>query len=244
MNIVYVWDADYPWDVRTEKVCAALTAAGHSVHIAARNRAWSPAVETLPEGTVHRMPPWRALGRRGDAALSLPAFFNPRWIAHLRRVIRAARAEVLVVRDLPLCPTALWVGRRARIPVVFDMAEHYPAMIRGTWDAGRAGPLDVLVRNPRAAEMVERWCLPRVDRVITVIPESAARVVALGVAPARVSVVNNTPPASRVHETAPRPARAAGEPLRLVYMGLMEVGRGITDLLDAVGLLRDRGPRR
>jgi hypothetical protein len=31
ITIVYLWDADYPWDVRTEKVTATLTAAGHDV---------------------------------------------------------------------------------------------------------------------------------------------------------------------------------------------------------------------
>jgi hypothetical protein len=57
MRIVYLWDADYPWDVRTEKVCAALTAAGHEVRIAARNRGWRDEAERRPEGTVHRMRP-------------------------------------------------------------------------------------------------------------------------------------------------------------------------------------------
>ena len=58
LKIVYLWDADYPWDVRTQKVCSALSDAGHEVHIVARNRAWSPARQQLPEGTVHRMPAW------------------------------------------------------------------------------------------------------------------------------------------------------------------------------------------
>ena len=38
MNILKVWDGEYPWDVRTEKVCRALTSRGHSVHMVARNR--------------------------------------------------------------------------------------------------------------------------------------------------------------------------------------------------------------
>ena len=137
MRIVYLWDADYPWDVRTEKVCAALTAAGHDVVIAARNRGWRAERERLAEGTVRRMRPWRWMGRRMDGILSFPAFFSPRWTGLLAAAVRESDAELVIVRDLPLCPAAIRVARRAGIPVVLDMAENYPAMIKGIWDSGR-----------------------------------------------------------------------------------------------------------
>ena len=31
MRVCKIWDADYPWDIRVEKVVDALGAAGHSV---------------------------------------------------------------------------------------------------------------------------------------------------------------------------------------------------------------------
>lgn len=240
MRLGYVWDCEYPWDVRTEKVCAALAAAGHDVHILARNRERAPLAEARAEGMVHRMAPLPWLGRRLDRATSFPAFFNPRWARHVLGVARRAGVELLAVRDLPLAPTALWAGRRLGIPVVIDMAENYPAMIRETWDAGRQGPLDILVRNPSAVEAVERWALPRADRVVVVVEESAARIRALGVRPERIAVVSNTPPLERV-QAPPRPARDRAAPLELVYLGLMEVARGVADVLRAVRILRDRG---
>src|SRR5690349_20615071 len=102
LRIVYVWDADYPWDVRTEKTCLALTEAGHDVHIVARNRKWSPLTERLPEATVHRMAPWRWAGQRLDGALGFPAFFSPRWRGLLDRTVRAVSADVIIARDVPL----------------------------------------------------------------------------------------------------------------------------------------------
>lgn len=239
MRIVYLWDADYPWDVRTEKVCAALTDAGHHVVIAARNRGWRAQTERLPEGTVRRMRPWRRIGRRMDGILSFPAFFSPRWTGLLADAVREADAELVIVRDLPLCPAAVRVARRFRIPVILDMAENYPAMLRETWEAGRRRPWDVLVRNPALAAAVERWCLPRVDRVIAVVAESAKRLVGLGVPAARIDVVSNTPPRMRAL-TITRDVRI-GTPLSLVYVGLMEVPRGIRELLDAVAELRREG---
>jgi glycosyltransferase involved in cell wall biosynthesis len=241
VKILYVWDADYPWDVRTEKICAALTAAGHEVHIAARNREWRAVTESLPEGRVHRMPPWRWAGRGLDGALSFPAFFNPRWLRLLAGTIRRVRPDLVLVRDLPLCPTAIWAARRAGIPVMLDMAENYPAMIRAVWAAGRQRFWDVLARNPRAVAWVERWCLPRLDGVLVVVEESGERLRALGVPAERITVVSNTPSRDRV--AASRPARPPGEVLRLVYLGLMEIPRGVGDLLHAVRRLTDGGLR-
>jgi glycosyltransferase involved in cell wall biosynthesis len=241
-GLVYVWDADYPWDVRAEKVCASCTEAGYDVHIVARNRAWRSLVETLPEGTVHRMTPWRVVGRRLDGLLSFPAFVNPRWVRHLAHAVRTVRPKVLVVRDLPLCPTAIWVGRRFDVPVVLDMAENYPAMMRKNFEAGRHRLIDYAVRNPAAVAAVERYCLPRVDGVLVVVEESAARIERLGVDASRITLVSNTPPLARVEGRPAARGGDAGGPLTLVYVGILEVPRGITDLIEAVRLLRGSTP--
>ena len=239
-RVLYVWDADYPWDIRTEKVCRTLATAGYEVGIVARNRAWQQEREALPEGVVYRMRPWRLVGRRVDGLLGFPAFVNPRWITHLARGIRRHRPAVLMVRDLPLCPTAVWVCRWFRLPVVLDMAENYPAMIKALWEAGRTGPWDWAVRNPRAIAAVERYCLPRVDRVIVVVEESADRIAALGVPRDRIAIVSNTPPRSRAASAVVR-QKPAGDGLVVVYLGLMEVPRGVGDAIEAVARLARSG---
>lgn len=235
-RVLYVWDADYPWDVRTEKVCRALVEAGHPVAIAARNSAWRADDEVLPEGRVLRMRPWRRLGPTLERQSSFPAFFNPRWVSHLIDAARQHGADLIMVRDLPLAPTALWVARRLGLPVVLDMAENYPAMIRDNWRTGRAKALDILVRNPALIARVERYVLPRMDHVITVVEESSDRVEALGVPRDRITCVSNRPPAARVRETTPRVQDAAGS-VRFTYLGLMEMPRGIVDVLDAAAVL-------
>ena len=241
-RVLYVWDSDYPWDVRTEKVCRALGEAGHPVAIAARNAAWRPIDEVLPEGRVLRMRPWRRVGPALDRRSTFPAFFNPRWISHLIDAARQHRADLIMVRDLPLAPTALWVARYLGLPVVLDMAENYPAMIRDIWRTGRARPLDVFVRNPSLIALVERYVLPRMDHVITVVQESSDRVEALGVPTERITCVSNRPPATRVQEAAPKRPPSTG-PVRFTYLGLMEMPRGIVDVLEATALLeRDAAP--
>ena len=238
-RILYVWDADYPWDVRTEKICRSLVLAGFPVAIAARNRARRPAREDLPEGTVYRLPAVDWLPTALDDLTSLPAFLNPRWIGHLANTARDFRPDVVIVRDLPLCPTAIWEARRLGLPVILDMAENYPAMIADIWKAGRQHALDFLVRNPRAVRKVEQYCLNRVDGVLAVVEESKHRIVGLGYDPARVTIVSNTPPASRamVARPVPRPGR-----LTVVYLGMMELTRGVGELIAAAGQLRATVP--
>ncbi len=242
LRIVYVWDADYPWDVRTEKVCRALTDAGHEVHIVARNRAWRPPEEQLPEGRVHRMHPWRPVGRRADGVLGFPAFFSPRWRRLVDRVVRTTRADVVVARDLPLCPTAIRSARRAGIPVLFDMAENYPAMMRSIWEAGRQRWTDVLVRNPRATAAVERYCLSRVAHIVVVVEESRDRLIEMGVSPERITVVSNTPPRARAAGSSVLRDRPPGASIEIAYLGRMEIPCGILDLIEAMALLRDHHP--
>jgi glycosyltransferase involved in cell wall biosynthesis len=239
-GVVYVWQADYPWDVRVEKIAHALTAAGFDTHIAARNRGWSPTTEALPEATTHRLPPWRWVGRRLDAALQSPIPINPRWIAHLAEIVRRARPGVIMVRDVPLAPTAIWTGRRFGVPVVLDLAENYPAMLEDIWGAGRQRPLDSLFRNPRVAAALEAYAVRRADHVVVVVDENAERVARLGVPRHRITVVTNTPPRDRAQRAHAEPARRADGRLEVVYLGILELPRGLAEAIDAVGILRAR----
>jgi glycosyltransferase involved in cell wall biosynthesis len=223
-----------------EKVSKSLTAAGHHVHIVARNRDSRIQREELAEGTVHRLQPWPVLGRRLDALTQFPAFFNPRWVSTVVNTARATRSDVILVRDLPLAPTGIWAARRLGIPVVFDMAENYPAMCASLFENGVRKRTDFLVRNPRIVRRVEDWVLHNVDHTLVVVEESRDRLIAAGVAPDRISVVCNTPVRARLEELKPREHRA-DEPLELVYLGLLEVARGIAYLIDAVAECKRRG---
>ncbi|MEX1258871.1 MAG: glycosyltransferase family 4 protein [Gemmatimonadota bacterium] len=243
MRVLKLWTSEYPWDVRVEKVCQALTAGGHAVHLLARNRTRDALRETFPECVVHRMRPWSRLGRRMDAASQFPAFCNPRWMRHILKVGRAEQVDLILCRDLPLAPAAVWAGRRLGVPMVLDMAENYPAMIRDLWLTGATRFGDTLVRNPRAVEAVERWTVRRAGHIVVVVEESRDRLVALGVPPDRITVVGNTPSASRL-DRFPFPRPRDEEPrgrLEVVYLGLLEKARGVGTAIEAVALCRDRG---
>jgi glycosyltransferase involved in cell wall biosynthesis len=239
-SAVYVWQSDYPWDVRVEKVTRALKGVGYDTHLVARNERWDVPTEALPEALAHRLRPWTWAGRRIDGALQIPAFFNPRWLGHLSATVQRVRPSVIIVRDVPLAPTAIWVGRWLKVPVILDMAENYPAMLEDVWTVGRQAPWDFVARSPRMASIVEAYSARRVDHVVVVVEENADRIAALGVPRDRITVVSNTPPRARAQLAPPPATKKAGERLEVVYLGILEIPRGLFEAIDAVRILRDR----
>jgi glycosyltransferase involved in cell wall biosynthesis len=149
------------------------------------------------------------------------------------------------VRDLPLAITAVFAARALRIPVILDLAENYPAMLRDMWRLASFRPSNVFVRNPWIAEWVERYALARVDHTIVVVEESASRLVRQGIDRSRISVVSNTPPCERAEnlDHLPRPGDLPpGDPI-LLYLGNLDPGRGVDTLIAAMPQVLRRAPR-
>jgi glycosyltransferase involved in cell wall biosynthesis len=140
---------------------------------------------------------------------------------------------VLLVRDLPLALAAVAVGRRHKVPVILDMAENYPAMLRDVTRFERFRPHNVLVRNPALAGVVERIATRLVDHVIVVIEEARDRLVEAGVPAERISIVRNTPKVESTRFPAEwgAPATDASR-LTLAFVGGLEPMRGLEAALE------------
>jgi glycosyltransferase involved in cell wall biosynthesis len=243
LSICKVWDADYPWDIRVEKVSMSLTAAGHTVHLVCRNAARRPRREVDGRLVIHRLPVApRALGPL-HVMCNFPHPANPVWAHAIWRVARGSRADVILVRDLPLAIPAALIGRRLSIPVVLDMAEHYAAMLEDRLRYTPTGTLDRLARRPAFARVVERLALRLVDRVIVVVEESRDRLLAAGVAADRLTVVGNTPRLDQWEEIAPaeRPLSSGEDGLALIYLGNLDGSRGVDVVIRAIHQLKAKG---
>ena len=245
MVICKIWDADYPWDVRVEKVCQSLRQK-HEVHLVCRNTSRRARYEEADGIYIHRLPliPFN-LGWL-NRAVGFPAFFNPVWIFAVWCVVRRYRASVIVVRDLPLALTALMMGRWAGIPVVLDMAENYPAMIEDLWGQ-KFCLMNYFVRNPALVRLVEKICVRYVDHILVVVEESRRRLIDLGVPAEKISLVMNTPTLERfngVTSGAPTStAQKRQEKLTLIYLGLLEWPRGLETAIRAIHEVRALLPR-
>lgn len=242
MIVHLIWDADYPWDVRIEKVANSLIRAGHEVHLTCRNTKRSARYEHVDGLHIHRLPKLSLLPHKLSKALSFPLFFNPLWLHSIWKVSKNSKANCILVRDLPLCPAALFLARALRIPCVLDMAECYPEMLRCTWEFGGFKIQNIVLRNPWLADLVERYCIKRLDMILVMIDESRTRLLEMGVNPERLRIVSNTPrlpiPNTRVDS-----ANIPDEPLRLVYIGLLNPSRGLDTVIQGARELLRLGVR-
>src|SRR5262249_47457492 len=242
MRICKIWDGDYPWDVRVEKVATALAGAGHEMHLVCRNQARRQRREWDQGFMIHRLQALPAVFGPANTLWNFPYPFNPAWIRVITQVIRETKADLILVRDLPMALPAAIIGKAFGIPVVLDMAENYPAMLRDRLRYVPTGLLGRLVRSPALARFVERVTVRLVDHILVVIEESRERLIQLGVPPGRLTVVRNTPKLDQVRvvrDLSFAPDTEAGT--TLVYLGNLDGGRGLDVVIRAVRLLADGG---
>jgi len=244
-TILYVYDGDWPWRAtRVGKETRSLAAAGHRVVLISRNDRRQPRAEETPWMTVRRLPYVRA--RSLNRIINFPFPVNPVWFFSILRAAADCSADCILVRDLPLALTALSVGRRLGIPVVYDMAEVYPEFLRDRVEFGRASLIDRVVKNAAAASFVERAVLRRADSVIVVSEESRERCLAMGVRPDRVIHVGNTPEDLEAIDAVRRdPARddPAFQDFVLLFVGLLMWDRGVADAVNALAAIRRVFPK-
>lgn len=246
MNIIYIWDADYPWDVRVEKICRSLVTAGHEVHIVSRNLKRNP-IYTEEKGLhIHRIKNWK--NDKMNYFMSFPAFFNPFWKQFIDSVIQQHSIHIIIVRDLPMAVAGVRAGKRHGLPVVFDMAEDYVALLKGIWNHSKFKGVNLLVRNPYIAKLVERYVFKNVDHTLVVVEEAKNLVLAAGVTSDRISTVSNTPELSKI-EVSCHNNNITGEiGLRIrksysaIYTGGIQKGRGIQTVIDAIPLIVQKIP--
>jgi glycosyltransferase involved in cell wall biosynthesis len=244
MNILYIWDSDYPWDIRVEKICSALHDAGHTIHIAARNLKSLPALEEINGIHVHRMRAWK--NEKINYALSFPVFFSPAWIRLVNGLVKKNAIDLIIVRDLPLAITGLIAGKKAKIPVVFDMAENYVELVRSIWDKRKYQGINLIVRNPFFAKLVAEYAIKRFDHVLVVIDEAAKVVEKSGGNPDRITIVNNTPVLEvfKKQESDILDEKSAKIKNRfsVIYVGGVTLGRGLQVLLQAMPTIIEKIP--
>lgn len=242
MRILKIYDGDYPWDVRVEKMLRTLSTSGHEVTLLARNRQGRPRNEDIENVMIRRLPADGMSGALG----SFPAFFHPAWVRAAGQVTRASSPERILVRDLPLAPLGLWLARRIGVPAIIDMAEPYPEALRSNWQFDSLGGLDHVLRSPRLADLIERRVLRHAPRTLVVSEESGERLERLGLPRSRWTLVGNTPELDRLDATGKRtPTLSPGWPGRavLIFSGILVGDRGVEVAIRGLArLVRERGP--
>ena len=244
-TILYIWDADYPWDVRVEKICRSLISGGYEVHIASRNLKNNPTFENDRELNIHRMKNWN--NDRINYAFSFPVFFSPLWKRFLDSIITRHSVDLIIVRDLPMAIAGVLAGRRHGLPVIFDMAEDYVAMIRDIWRARKYQGLNLIVRNPYLAKIVEKYSVQNASHIFIVAEEAKKVIVNAGGNLKNTTVVGNTPSLeiffSKNHMYIPsEKLEIIKKRFSVIYTGGIQNGRGIQTVIGAIPHLIEKIP--
>jgi glycosyltransferase involved in cell wall biosynthesis len=240
MRICYIYQDQYPWDVRVDKIMNSLADMNYEGHIVCRNRDGLPRKEWVRENLcIHRL--WTTSNSMLRNIINFPAFFSPFWLHEIFAVVKESRPDLIIVRDLPMATAALIVGKLTSLPVIMDMAEDYPAMIQDTWTFRGPRPLDYVLRNPKLLRMLEKWLVPRLDGFLVVSNLSKERVQKLiGSLQKPIWVVGNTPQLqpneTNTHAIVQKLRKFSG--LILLYVGGLEEGRGLETVIRAVPLIK------
>jgi glycosyltransferase involved in cell wall biosynthesis len=235
-----ILQTDFPPDIRIEKELSSLC--GHyQVYLLANNKNQNERVEKSENLTILRLPKFSALPQKAAIALRMPLFFNPLWLLLIFNAVKKYKIDYIHVHDLPLAQSALWIGRIKKKPVVYDMHENYPAVMK-LWL--KDSKLNWILKNPFLAAILDRHCLKKATKLIAVVEERKTDLVNSGIASQKIHVVSNTIQLTRfqafdLDQTIINKYLAN---LTLVYIGFLGSDRGLDTAISGVSLLLDKLP--
>lgn len=246
MRILHVFDHSLPlqsgYVFRSLGILGAQRGFGwETIHLTTpRYNAGQPEVETVDGWTFHRTPkpaPLFAARPVLREALEMRAV-----AARLRGLIAAHKPDIVhahspVLTGLP----ALWAGRRAGLPVVYEVRAPWEdaAVDHGTTREGSA--------RYRAVRGLETLVARGADGVVTLCEGMRAEFAGRGIAADKITVVPNAVDAANFTGTAPRDAglaRALGLQDRVVlgFIGSFYRYEGLDLLVAALPAIRQRVP--
>ena len=236
MKILFIWDGDYPWDIRVEKVCESLCKGGHEIHMVCRNLERKIHEEIYEEINIHRLPYLPYWMGHLNKAYTFPAFFSPVWLWKIYKEAKQNRCELIIVRDLPMAIAGIWVSKILKIPCILDMAECYPEMLRCTWQYEGFSLKNIFLRNPLLGDWVEKYVVKHVRQIWVMIEESRLRLIRMGVPDDKIYVISNTPKIERFKETDhySEIIDVFGKYYTMIYVGLLNPSRGLDTVFHAV----------
>lgn len=226
----------YPPDIRVDKEARVLAEGGHEIVLLCRRESGQPERQGYADLRVvrHRVHPGNSVRRKIDSLRYLLTLDSPSWRKAMERLVTEDGVQALHCHDLAYAKSALAAGANTGVPVVLDFHENYPAALR-LW---RRRWLDRTLFTPERAEKLERWAVERAARIVVVVDEAGARLIADGADSGRITVFGNTESV----ELVPEYAEPLPEGIRMVYVGGIAPHRGLESTVEAMPAIRQQSP--
>jgi glycosyltransferase involved in cell wall biosynthesis len=229
-NICILWHDTYPWDVRLEKFIDTLSE-DYGIFVMCKGKLGHSEREEHGNLVIERV-------ETGSTILNYPLFFNPFWKRKLSRLVKSNRINLIIVRDLPLMGLGIKIGRESNIPVIFDMAENYPAALVA-YNKWYYKPF--LLFNAFLPKYYEKYVISRSSSVLVVTQEQRDRLCLLLKDVNKISLVSNTPVLSEIVKMNFN--NISNGEIRILYTGMIDIHRGVGTAIRAVSILIKRYPK-
>lgn len=210
-------------DPRVEKIAAALSASGREVMALGWDRtAALPSKEMNRGFRVERLP---IRAEYGQGMGNFPQLLRWQWGLWCWLLKNHSSFDILHACDFDTILPALWIKWLFHKKVIYDIFDFYADHLRRT-----PGGLKNMIRK------VDLWAIGKADALILV--DDSRRDQVNGSHPRRLTIVYNSPEDARSKLADPIPSRAGCE-LRLAYIGLLQIERGLFEMLEVLRLHPD-----
>jgi glycosyltransferase involved in cell wall biosynthesis len=234
----------FPPDGRVQREARDLIRNGHNLFLMARRGPGQSKEEVVEGVRVYRVP---LSFQKKKAVADFIYFFFQRYSILFRiiAICRKHKIDVLHVHDLPYALATTLAGKLLKIPVIFDMHEHYTAMLAMSFEADvykKFKPLSFVLLGLLRCE--EKIACRRANTVIVVAEEHIDRIAALGVNRENIVVVTNTEDVDYFSgfQTDRLIADKFKDDFVILYVGSFSPHRGLDTAIKAMPEVLDRIP--
>lgn len=238
-KILMLLQSEFPPDIRLEKEIKALSDNGYQVTLFC-NQYDKNKSEDFEYCKIVRL---RALtnNKRLNKILNFPAVFNFRMLAKTFTTMNETSAKIIHAHDLPMLPFGVILKIFSRRPLIFDMHENYPAALKSY---KKTSLIERVLKNYKAAEIVEIFLIRFVNAIIVVTEENKNRLLERGIPKEKIRLVSNTVDLFQFTPATSLPEESSKyeNNFILIYSGRVSFNRGLDTAVGALRFLKNSVP--
>lgn len=237
-KILFVWSANYPWDVRLEKEIKFLQKNNFECSLLTRNTKLSSVEECLNGLHIYRVGRF-IKNTKIDKLLSFPFYINPFWFFSILKTITRVHPDLIIIRDIPLALSVQFIAKLFHINTIIDMAEPYPCAIKVFDKYMNNFITRFLFKTLDWYQYIENKACQNANHIFVVVQDNIERIQTHSkICSDKISIVSNTPELETLFF---KDNFQEISKLKVVYTGNVDgTFRGIMTLVEAAKLLKNQ----
>ncbi|MCF7805756.1 MAG: glycosyltransferase family 4 protein [Candidatus Marinimicrobia bacterium] len=242
-----VVDKIFPTDERVEYEARSLAQDGHQVSIFSYSHPGKDTQEDLGYAKVVRLPVNRFFAKKFKQITPILPVFSMLWRKPLSRILKSQSIDIFHAHDLYMVPVCLFLREKmgARIPIIADLHENYPAAL-DVYDFANTFPGSIVIDKSSWKKKELEW-LRKTKKIIVVIEESKQYYIQRGIPSHKIHIVPNYVNLQRFHlpqeklQTSRTDNLSTRETTNFLYIGAINYHRGLQEIINALAQPKLKG---